>query len=92
MNVLWNKYKPIVLVVVSDDPKLCERGLHGHDVAVMKNKSPAQNLAFMAARDDSIIQSDTFGMWGAILSGRDTFISNLTKSDDASSDMVSQIF
>jgi hypothetical protein len=50
MNVLRNKYKQMMLVVVNDDPKLCERELHGDDV-VMKTKSSAQDLAIMAARN-----------------------------------------
>jgi galactoside 2-L-fucosyltransferase 1/2 len=88
MNHLRNKYKPIIFVVVSDDPKWCERELHGDDVVVMRNNSPAQDLAIMAACNHSIIDYGTYGMWGAILSGGDIFVYNLTKSYDAAYEMA----
>jgi galactoside 2-L-fucosyltransferase 1/2 len=80
MNLLRNKYKPIMFIVVSDDPKWCERELHGDDVVVIGNNSPAQDLALVAACNHSIIDYGTYGMWGAILSGGDTFVYNLTNS------------
>jgi galactoside 2-L-fucosyltransferase 1/2 len=67
MNLLRNKYKPIMFVVVSDDPEWCERELHGDDVVVMRNNSPAQDLAIMAVCKHSIIDYGTYGMWGTIL-------------------------
>ena len=63
MNVFWNNYKTIIFVVVSDDPKWCERELNGDDVVVMRNKSPEQDLAIMAACNHSIIDYGTYGMW-----------------------------
>jgi galactoside 2-L-fucosyltransferase 1/2 len=78
-----------MLVVVSDDPVWCERELHGDDVVVMRNNSPAQELAIMAARNHSIIDSGTYGMWGAILSGGDTFVYILTNSYVAAFEMAS---
>jgi galactoside 2-L-fucosyltransferase 1/2 len=69
MNVFRNKYKPIMFVVVSDDPMWCERELRGDDVVVMKTNSPVQDLAIMAACNHSIIDYGTYGVWGAILSG-----------------------
>jgi galactoside 2-L-fucosyltransferase 1/2 len=78
MNVFRNKYKAVMFVVVSDDPKWCERELRGDDVVVMKTKSPVQDLAIMAACNHSIIDYGTYGVWGAILSGGDTFVYNLT--------------
>ena len=69
-----------MFVVVSDDPKWCERELRGDDVMVMKTNSPGQDLAIMAACNHSIIDYGTYGVWGAILSGGDTFIYNLTNS------------
>ena len=80
MNVFRNKYKRVMFVVVSDDPEWCERELNGDDVVVMKTNSPVQDLAIMAACNHSIIDYGTYGVWGAILSGGDTFIYNLTSS------------
>ena len=80
MNVFRNKYKPIMFVVVSDDPRWCERELSGDDVVVMKTKSATLDLAIMAACNHSIIDYGTYGVWGAILSGGDTFVYNLTNS------------
>ena len=80
MNVFRNKYKRVMFVVVSDDPKWCERELRGDDAVVMKTNSPAQDLAIMAACNHSIIDYGTYGVWGAILSGGDTFVYNLTNS------------
>lgn len=89
MDLLRNKYKPIMFVVVSDDHEWCERELHGDDVVVIRNNSPEQDLAIMAACNHSIIDYGTFGMWGAILSGGDTFVYNLTNSYDAAFEMAS---
>jgi galactoside 2-L-fucosyltransferase 1/2 len=89
MNLLRNKYKPIMFVVVSDDPEWCEHELHGDDVAVIRNKLPEQDLAIMAACNHSIIDYGTYGMWGALLSGGDTFVYNLTNSYDAAFEMAS---
>jgi galactoside 2-L-fucosyltransferase 1/2 len=89
MNLLRNTYKPIIFVVLSDDPKWCERELPGDDVVVMKTNSPVQDLAIMAACNHSIIDYGTYGMWGAILSGGDTFVYNLTNSYDAAFEMAS---
>ena len=89
MSLLRNKYKPVMFVVVSDDPEWCERELHGDDVVVMKTNSPVQDLAIMAACNHSIIDYGTYGMWGALLSGGDTFVYNLTNSDDAAFEMAS---
>jgi galactoside 2-L-fucosyltransferase 1/2 len=80
MNVFRNKYRRVLFVVLSDDPEWCERELHGDDVVVMKTNSPAQDLAIMAACNHSIIDYGTYGVWGAILSGGDTFIYNLTNT------------
>jgi galactoside 2-L-fucosyltransferase 1/2 len=77
------QYKPIIFVVVRDDPEWCERELHGDDVVVVRNKSPAQDLANMAACNHSIFDFGTYGTWGAILSGGDTFVYILTNSYDA---------
>jgi galactoside 2-L-fucosyltransferase 1/2 len=88
MNLLRNKYKSIMFVVVSDDPEWCDRELHGDDVVVMRNNPPALDLAFMAACNHSIIDYGTFGMWGAILSGGDTFVYNLSNSYDAAFEMA----
>jgi hypothetical protein len=41
MNVFRNKYQRVLFVVVSDDPKWCERELRGDNVVVMKTNSPA---------------------------------------------------
>jgi galactoside 2-L-fucosyltransferase 1/2 len=88
-NLLRNKFKPIMFVVVSDDPKWCEHELHGDDVVVIRNKSPEQDLAIMSACNHSIIDYGTYGMWGAILSGVDTFVYNLTDSKVAAFEMAS---
>ena len=89
MNLLRNKYKPIMFVVVSDDPEWCERELRCDDVVVIRNNSPEQDLAIMAACSHSIIDYGTYGMWGAILSGGDPFVYNLTNSYDAALEMAS---
>ena len=89
MNVFRNKYKPVMFVVVSDDTEWCERELHGDDVVVIRNKSPEQDLAIMAACKHSIIDYGTYGIWGAIFSGGDTFVYNLTDSKDAAFEMAS---
>jgi galactoside 2-L-fucosyltransferase 1/2 len=77
MNVFRNKYKPVMFVVVSDNPKWCERELRGDDIVMMKTNSPAQDLATMAACNHSIIDYGTYGMWGALLAGGDTLVYNL---------------
>jgi galactoside 2-L-fucosyltransferase 1/2 len=78
MNVFRNKYKPVMFVVVNDDTKWCESELRGDDFVVIKTNSPAHELAVMVACNHSIIDYGTYGMWGAILSGGDTFVYNLT--------------
>ena len=69
-----------MFVVLSDDHKWCERELCGDDVVLMKTNSPVQYLTNMAACNHSIIDYGTYGLWGAILSGGDTFIYNLTNT------------
>jgi galactoside 2-L-fucosyltransferase 1/2 len=88
MNVFRNKYHQIVFVVLSDDPKRCERKLRGDDVVVMKTNSPVQDLAIMAACNHSIIDYGTYGVWGAILSGGDTFLYNITKGGSVALDSL----
>jgi galactoside 2-L-fucosyltransferase 1/2 len=80
MNVFRNKYQRVLFAVVSDDSMWCKRELHGDDVVVMKSNSPAQDLAIMAACNNSIIDYGTYGVWGAILSEGDTLIYNLTNT------------
>lgn len=77
MNYFRNKYKSIMFVVMSDEPKWCEDELPGDDVVVMRNNSPEQDLAIMAACNHSIIDYGTYGVWGAILAGGDTFVYDL---------------
>jgi galactoside 2-L-fucosyltransferase 1/2 len=77
MNLFRNKYQRVMFVVLSDDPEWCERELRGDDVVVMRDNSPAQDLAIMAACNHSIIDYGTYGVWGAILSGGDTFVYKL---------------
>jgi galactoside 2-L-fucosyltransferase 1/2 len=79
MNYFRNNYKAVIFVVVSDDPKWCERELVGENVVVMRTNSPAQDLAIMAACNHSIIDYSTYGVWEAILAGGDTFVYNLTQ-------------
>jgi galactoside 2-L-fucosyltransferase 1/2 len=81
MNVFRNKYQRVLFVVVSDDPKWCESEFHGDDIVIMKTNFPARDFAIMAVCNHSIIYYDTYGMWGAILSGGDTFVYNLSKTD-----------
>jgi galactoside 2-L-fucosyltransferase 1/2 len=76
-NLLHNKYKPIMFVAVSNDTKLCERELHADDVVVIRNNSPVQDIAIMAACNHSIIDYVSYGMWGTILPGGDTLVYNL---------------
>lgn len=78
MNYFRNNYKAVVFMVVSDEPNWCERELAGDNVVVMRTNSPAQDLAIMAACNHSIIDYGTYGVWGAILAGGDTFVYNLT--------------
>jgi galactoside 2-L-fucosyltransferase 1/2 len=80
MNVFRNKYQQVMFVVVSDDPKWCERELRGDDVVVIKTNSAVQDLAIMAACNHSIIDYGTYGVFGAILAGGDTFIYNITNT------------
>lgn len=77
MNYFRNKYKSVMFVVVSDEPKWCEDKLAGDDVVVMRNNSPEQDLAIMAACNHSIIDYGTYGVWRAILAGGDTSVYNL---------------
>jgi galactoside 2-L-fucosyltransferase 1/2 len=79
MNVFRNKYQRVLFVVLSDDPKWCERELRGDDDMVMKTNSPLQDLAIMTACNHSIIDYGTYGVWGAILSEGDTFVYNISK-------------
>ena len=62
MNVFRNKYKRVVFIMVSDDPKWFEREVRGDDVVLMKNNSPAQELTIMAACNHSIIDYGTYGV------------------------------
>jgi galactoside 2-L-fucosyltransferase 1/2 len=78
MDVFRNKYQRVLFVVMSDDNKWCKRELRGDDIVVTNKKSPGQDLAIMAACNHSIIDYGTYGVWGAILSGGDTFVYNLT--------------
>jgi galactoside 2-L-fucosyltransferase 1/2 len=80
MNVFRNKYQRVLFVVMSDDPKWCESEFRGDDIVVMKTNSPSQDLAIMAACNHSIIDYGTYGVWGAILSGGDTLVYNLSKT------------
>jgi galactoside 2-L-fucosyltransferase 1/2 len=80
MNVFRNKYQRVMFIVLSDDPEWCERELRGDDVVVMNTNSPVQDLAIMAACNHSIIDYGTYGVFGALLSGGDTFIYNLTNT------------
>ncbi|KDR14981.1 galactoside 2-alpha-L-fucosyltransferase 2-like [Zootermopsis nevadensis] len=80
MNYFRNNYKAVVFVVVSDEPRWCERELVGDNVVVSRANSPEQDLAIMAACNHSIIDYGTYGVWGAILAGGDTFVYNLTLS------------
>jgi galactoside 2-L-fucosyltransferase 1/2 len=63
INVFQNKYQQVMFVVLSDDPKCCKLELRGDDVVVMKIKSPAQDLAILAACNHSIIDYGTYGAW-----------------------------
>jgi len=69
-----------MFVVLSDDPKWCEGGLRGDDVVVMRNSFPEQDLAVMSACNDSSIDYGTYAVWGAMLSGGDILVYNLTNS------------
>jgi galactoside 2-L-fucosyltransferase 1/2 len=80
MNVFRNKYQRVMFVVLSDDPQWCERELRGDDVVVIKTKSAVQDLAMMAACNHSILDYGTYGAFGAIMAGGDTFIYNITNS------------
>jgi galactoside 2-L-fucosyltransferase 1/2 len=77
MNYFRKKYESVMFVVVSDEPKWCEDKLAGDDVVVMMNNSAEQDLAIMAACNNSIIDYGTYGVWGAILAGGDTFVYDL---------------
>jgi galactoside 2-L-fucosyltransferase 1/2 len=77
MNVLSNKYKPVMFVVVSDNHEWCECELHGDDNVVMRNNSPGQDLAIMAACNHSIIDYVTYRVCGTILAGRDALLYNI---------------
>ena len=80
MNVFRNKYRRVMFVVLSDDPQWCERELRGDDVVVIKTNSAVQDLAMMAACNHSILDYGTYGAFGAIMAGGDTFIYNITNS------------
>ncbi|GFG32820.1 hypothetical protein Cfor_07351 [Coptotermes formosanus] len=82
MDVFRNKYKPVMFVVLSDDPEWCERELRGDNVVLIKTKSPTQDLAIMAACNHSIIDYGTYGAWGAILAGGDTLVYNLSRTGE----------
>ena len=55
---------------------------------VLKTKSPELVLAIMAACNHSIIDYGTYGVWGAIMSGGDTFIYNLTNTSPVKLDSL----
>jgi len=46
----------------------------------MRNNSPEQDFAIMSSCNDSIIDYGTYAVWGAMLSGVDTFVYTLTNS------------
>jgi len=80
MKYFQNNYEAVIFVVVSDDPEWCERELSGNNVVVMRKNSPAMDLAIMTACNYSIIDYGTYGVWGALLAGGDTFVYNLTQA------------
>ncbi|KAJ9590966.1 hypothetical protein L9F63_016010 [Diploptera punctata] len=74
------KYSTVMFIVVSDDPDWCKRNLQAkkYNVAVVKNSLAGQDLAILAACNHSIIDYGTFGMWGAMLAGGETYLYNIS--------------
>ncbi|PSN48064.1 Galactoside 2-alpha-L-fucosyltransferase 2 [Blattella germanica] len=74
------KYEYVVFIVLSDDPDWCTENLiEGRsNVVVVRNSPLSRDLAIMAACNHSIIDYGTYGMWGAMMAGGETFLYNLS--------------
>merc|ERR1712032_885443 len=70
-----------VFLVVSDDMVWCKRNLAASDTFMVGGNSPQVDLAIMALCNASIIDYGTFGVWGAVLAGGETIVSNKTFRD-----------
>ncbi|XP_049834485.1 uncharacterized protein LOC126278418 [Schistocerca gregaria] len=69
---LWKGGRAL-FAVASDDPGWCERHLAdggaSRDVLVARGGSPEQDLALLAACNQSLLDYGTFGQWAALLAG-----------------------
>lgn len=87
MSFFERKYKNVLFVTVSDDPKWCfDKFSHKYNVYVTNKNglnSPAQDLAILASCNHSIFDYGTFGVWGAILAGGETVYYNLSQHSSA---------
>ncbi|KAJ9576431.1 hypothetical protein L9F63_006644, partial [Diploptera punctata] len=77
MNYLRNKYFKVLFIVLSDDPSWCEKKLKSNDTFVLKGNSAEQDLSIMANCNHTIFDYGTYGKWGALLTGGDTYLYNV---------------
>lgn len=72
---LWRGGRAL-FAVASDDPDWCEQqlasGLASRDVLVARGRSPEEDLALLAACNQSLVDYGTFGQWAALLAGGPT--------------------
>ncbi|KAJ9574572.1 hypothetical protein L9F63_008268 [Diploptera punctata] len=74
MNYIRNKYLKVLFIVLSDDPSWCEKKLKASDTFVLKGNSPEQDLSIMANCNHTLFDYGTYGTWGALLAGGDTYL------------------
>lgn len=81
MDYFRRRHQGTVFLVVSDDMVWCKRNLAASDTFMVGGNSPQVDLAIMALCNASIIDYGTFGVWGAVLAGGKTIVSNKTFRD-----------
>ncbi|KAJ9588030.1 hypothetical protein L9F63_028162 [Diploptera punctata] len=80
MNYFRNKYVNVLFVVLSDDPSWCYEKLKSSDSVVLKGNSAEQDLSIMANCNHTILDYGTYGKWGAMFAGGETFLYNISSS------------
>lgn len=82
MTYFRRKYGNVRFMVLSDDIEWCRDSFTDKDVTIVKTYSPAQDLAVMASCNHTIMDYGTFGLWGALMAGGETFLYNLKEGTE----------
>lgn len=87
MSHFERKYKKILFIIVSDDPKWCSEKFSNRNNIYIASRnglnSPGQDLSLLASCNHSVFDYGTFGAWGAILAGGETVYYNLSQHSSA---------